>query len=95
MRRLEKMIFAARIRRIRERYVRERRYRWQPMERGLTGQELAEILGVRSKSTIHHWETGKTVTRDRKILRKVDAMEKGIEVRERAAIKAMEERGKR
>ena len=40
----------------------------------LTGEELAELLGVNSKSTIHNYLTGKTVARDREILRRVEEL---------------------
>ena len=41
--------------------------------RKLSGEELGETLGVR-KSTIHHYETGKTETQDPLIRRKVERM---------------------
>lgn len=41
--------------------------------RKLSGEELGEILGV-GKSTIHHYETGKTETQDPLIRRKVKMM---------------------
>lgn len=74
------MIFAEKIRAIRERWIREK-WREEPRTQigsnpwcGLTGEELAEILGVRSKSTIHNYETGKTESRDPEVLRKVDEL---------------------
>lgn len=41
--------------------------------RKLSGEELGEILGV-GKSTIHHYETGKTEPQDAVIRRKIKMM---------------------
>lgn len=41
--------------------------------RKLSGEELGEMLGV-GKSTIHHYETGKTEPQDQVIRRKVKMM---------------------
>ena len=41
--------------------------------RKLSGEELGEILGI-GKSTIHHYETGKTEAQDPLIRRKVEMM---------------------
>lgn len=70
--------FAEKIRAIKEECLgpeQKKRYRngWRKTGE-LTGEELAELLGVSSKSTIHNYLTGKTVARDREILRKVEEL---------------------
>ena len=74
------MTFGEKVKAIREGYEREkwrgewRRTRGGRTPSGLTGEELAELLGVSSKATIHNYETGKTVARDREVLRKVEEL---------------------
>ncbi len=68
--------FAEKIRMIRE----------QPTggRKRITGEELGKLLGV-GKSTIHNWETGKTESHDREVLRRVDELweKKREEIRRR------------
>lgn len=78
------MTFAEKVRAIRECYPRGKdREEWRRTRggrtwSGLTGEELAELLGVSSKATIHNYETGKTVTRDREVLRRVEELWKVV-----------------